>query len=209
MSDTPTPGPVSAPHQGFEQVWFPDTSALVTLGVHPPLQRAGEATLSGHRRVLVNAVVEELRGLASTTPPEAVWAGVALGQLEWLGKPVPLDDPIGTDLALEIQEELATGRGLRHAAEHYGESAIIAMASRARALQPLMLSDDYDARVAANARGIRLFSVHRMLYLMIRQGKVTETQAAAFADVLYVAGRSLDYTAAELASGKLGRVGRP
>jgi hypothetical protein len=67
-------------------VWFPDTSALVTLGVHHPLQKAIEATLSAHRRVLVKAVAEELRGLASTTPPEAVWARVALGQLEWLGK---------------------------------------------------------------------------------------------------------------------------
>jgi len=126
-----------------------------------------------------------------------------------LAKPVSLDDPIGTDLALEIQEELAAGRGLRHATEHFGESAIIALASRAKTLQPLMLSDDYDARIAANARGIRSFSVHRMLHLMIRQGKVLEKEAAAFADALFAAGRSLDYTGAELTSGRLGRVGRP
>ncbi len=33
-----------------ELVWFPDTSALVTLAVHSPLQRAVVATLSSHRR---------------------------------------------------------------------------------------------------------------------------------------------------------------
>jgi hypothetical protein len=181
---TPTPKPDSE-QRAAEQVWFLDTSALVTPGVHPPLQQVVTEALSVHRRVLVKAVVVELEGLASTPPPEGKWAQVALCQLDWLGSPVRLDDPAGTDLALEVQEELAAGRGLRHPAEHFGEAAIIALAS------------------------VRALSVHKLLHLMIRQSKIPETEAAEFADALHFAGRSLDYTAAELSSGKLGRVGRP
>lgn len=114
------------------------------------MQRAVEAVLSAHHRVLVKAVVFELEGLATTKPPAATWAGTALGHLGWLGEPVGLDDPVGTDLAIKIQEELAVGRPLKHNAENYGEAAIIALASRARTVTPLMLSDDYDARVAAH-----------------------------------------------------------
>jgi hypothetical protein len=171
----PTPCPKSAPdRRSAEQVWFFDTSALVTLSAHPPLRQAVEETLSVHRRVLVNAVVLELEGLASMPPPEGKWAKAALGQLDWLGKPVRLDDPVGTDLALEVQEELAAGRGLKHPAEHYGEAAIIALASRAQTLRPLMLSDDYNARVAAHTRGIRVLSVHKLLHLMVKQKKIVQ-----------------------------------
>lgn len=191
------------------QVWFPDTSALVTLAAHLPLQQAVESVLSARRRVLVRAVVSELEGLTSTEPPIADWATIALGRLGWLGEAVRLDDPVGTDLARVIQEELAAGRPLRHNAEHYGEAAIIALAGRARKLTPLLLSDDYDARIAAHSRSIKSFSVHRLLHMMLRQGKISEAQAGAFANALFKAGRSQDYTIAELASGRLGRVGRP
>ncbi|MCE7001822.1 hypothetical protein LWC34_03075 [Kibdelosporangium philippinense] len=129
--------------------------------------------------------------------------------MDWLGRPVRLDDPVGTDLALEIQEELAAGRGLKHPAEHYGEAAIIALASRAQTLRPLMLSDDYNARVAANVRGVRALSIHKLLHLMIKQAKVSVVEAAEFADALHAVGRSPDYTAEELSSGRLGRVGQP
>jgi len=190
-------------------VWFPDTSILITLAVHLPLQQAVESVLSTHRRVLVRAVVSELECLASTEPPVGDWAAVALGRLDWLGKAVRLDDPVGTDLARTIQEELAAGRPLKHNAEHYGEAAIIALASRAQTLTPLMLSDDYDARVAAYSRNIKSLSVHRLLHMMLRQGKISEAQAEAFVNALFKAGRSQDYTVAELVSGRLGRVGRP
>lgn len=80
-------------------VWFTDTSALVTLAVHPPLRRALVATLSSHDRVLVDAVVAELEGLAGTSGAVGAWAGTALKQLDWLGTPVPVDDPVGTRLA--------------------------------------------------------------------------------------------------------------
>jgi hypothetical protein len=191
------------------QVWFLDTSALVTLAVHNPLQRAVLATLSVHRRVLTTAVQEELRGLARTSSTSAEWADVALTQLEWLGEAVPLDDPAGTRLAVEIQEHIAAGRPLRHEMEHFGEASIISMASRAQTLRPLMLSDDYDARIAAKSRDVESMSIHKLLHIMIKQAKVTQAQAAGFADALYRAGRAQDYTAAELAAGRIGRVGLP
>jgi hypothetical protein len=82
------------------QVWFPDTSALVTLAVHLPLQQAVVATLSAHYRRLLQAVVTELEELAATSDITATWAGTALGQLAWLGESVPLDDPAGVELAV-------------------------------------------------------------------------------------------------------------
>jgi hypothetical protein len=102
MTDAPSePAGDTKPH-----VWFPDTGALVTLAVHPPLQRAVVATLSAHDRVLA-------------------------------------------------------------------------------------------------------FSVHKLLHQMIKQRRITAVQAAGFADALHSARRAQDYTAAELASGRLGRVGQP
>jgi hypothetical protein len=190
-------------------VWFPDTSALVSLAVHLPLQQAVQATVSAHRRVLVTAVVAELEELAKTPTPTAAWAGAALGQLDWLGEPVRLDDPAGTELAAELQEQIAAGRPLKHALEHFGEAAIISLGSRARTLRPLMLSDDYDARIAAKNRNVEPLSVHKLMHLMISQRKVTTAQAFGFADALNRAGRAQDYTAEELASGRLGRVGQP
>jgi hypothetical protein len=190
-------------------VWFPDTSALVTSAVHPPLQLAVMAVLSTRKVVLVKAVVAELEGLAATSEGSAVWAAKALGELDWLGTPVRVDDPIGTQLAVELQELIAGGRSLIHDMQHYGEAAIISLASRAKKLRPLMLSDDYDARIAAKNRNVEPLSVHKLLYLMVMQGKITATQAADFADALHLAGRAQDYTAAELASGRLGRVGQP
>ena len=190
-------------------MWFPETSALVTLAVHLPLQQAVMATLLAHRRVLVKAVVTELEGLATTSNITATWAGTALGQLDWLGEPVSLDDPAGVKLAVQLQEEIAAGRPLKHPMEHFGEAAVISLASRAQVTRPLMLCDDYGARVTASNHDVEPFSVHKLMHLMISQGKVTATQAAAFADALDEAGRANNYTVQELASGRLGRVGQP
>lgn len=136
------------------QVWFLETSALVTLSVHLPLRHAVVAALSPHYRVLVKAVVTELEELTMTSDITATWAGKALGQLDWLGKAVPLDDPAGAELAVQLQAEIAGGRPLRHPMEHFGEAAVIALASRAKTIRPLMLCDDYNARVAAKSRQV-------------------------------------------------------
>lgn len=191
----PTPGQTT-----LRQVWFPDTSALVTLAVHLPLQQTVASVLSAHGRVLVRAVLAELERLATTNDATAIWASTALSQLGWLGEPVALDDPTGVELAVRLQEQIAAGRPLKHEMEHFGESAIISLASRARVVRPLVLSDDYDARVAAKNSRVEALSVHKLLHLMVRQGKVTAT---------YKAGRAQDYTAQELTSGRLGRVGQP
>lgn len=205
-ASAPTPEQTAAARR---QVWFPDTSALVTLAVHLPLQQAVATVLSAHGRVLARAVLVELERLATTSDMTAIWASTALSQLGWLGEPVALDDPAGVELAVRLQEQIAAGRPLKHEMEHFGESAIISLASRAQVVRPLLLSDDYDARVAAKNSRVEAFSVHKLLHLMVRQGKLTATDAASFADVLYKAGRAQDYTARELASGRLGRVGQP
>jgi hypothetical protein len=191
------------------QVWFPETSALVTLAVHLPLQQAVVTTLSVHPRVLVKAVVTELEELASTSDITATWAGTALSQLDWLGEPATLDDPVGVELAVRLQEEVAGGRPLKHSMEHFGEAAVISLAGRAQKLRPLILCDDYNARVTAKNHDVEPLSVHKLMHLMISQGKVTAAEAAAFADALHQAGRAQDYTAQELSSGRLGRVGQP
>ena len=191
------------------QAWFLETSALVTLAVHLPLQQAVAAALSAHYRILVKAVVTELEGLSMTSDITATWAATAQGQLDWLGTAVALDDPVGIELAVQLQEEIAGGRPLKHPMEHFGEAAVISLASRARTVKPLMLCDDYSARVAAKNRDVEPVSVHKLMYLMIRQGKLTAKEAGAFADALHTAGRHQDYTAQELASGRLGRVGQP
>jgi hypothetical protein len=72
-----------------------------------------------------------------------------------------------------------------------------------------MLCDDYDARVTAKNHAVEPYSVHKLMYLMITQAKITAPEAEAFADALHVAGRAQDYTAQELASGRLSRVGQP
>lgn len=190
-------------------VWFPDTSALVTLAVHQPLHDAVVAALSDRRRVLVKAVVAELDGLARGTSPTASWAGQALKQLDWLGVPVCVDDPVGTELALRFQEQVAAGRPLKHDLEHFGEAAIVALASRARKVAPRMLSDDYDARVLAKNNEVEPVSVHRLLFSMIVAGHISDAEAARFAAALHAAGRAPDYTAKELRTGRLGRVGQP
>ena len=205
MTGHPKP---ALPPAAKPQVWFPDTSALITLAVHEPLQAVAVDALADKRRVLLVAVVAELAELTRLSQPLASWASTALGQLEWLGAPVALDSPSGTILASEIQQDLAAGRG-RHDLEHWGESAIISLASRAIHLRPFLLSDDYDARIAAHAKGVESVSVHKFLHLLVVRGRITAQDAASFSDVLHDAGRSPDFTADELRSGRLGRVGQP
>jgi hypothetical protein len=190
-------------------VWFVDTSALVTLAAYQPLHDVVVTALPDHRWILVRAVVAELEGLARGSSPTAKWASRALKQLSSWGEPIGLDDPVGTQLAQRFQAQIAAGRPLKHDLEHYGEAAIVALASRARKLVPRMLSDDYDARVLAKNNGVEPVSVHRLLFSMIAGGIITDVEAARFADALHAAGRASDYTAEELRTGRLGRAGRP
>jgi hypothetical protein len=50
---------------------------------------------------------------------------------------------------------------------------------------------------------------HKLMHTMIRKGEIADTQAASIAQAMLDADRAQDYTAGELASGRLGRVGGP
>ena len=201
---------MSSPAPTKPQVWFPDTSALVTIAVHTPLGDDVRARMgaAGTRRVLLAAVVGELEDLAGSRSSDARWASKALSELAWLGAPVPLDD-LGQQLAVDFQEEIRGGRPLRHPAEHWGEAAILGLATRAQALTPLMFSDDYNARIAADSNGVKAVGVHKYLHLMVRARAMTAPRASAHAQALHAAGRHQDYTQQELVDGRLGRVGMP
>ena len=209
-SAAPVPSAPIGPAPTKRQVWFPDTSALVTMGVHEPLRDVVVEALDDKAVVLARAVVVELEDLKKHGHgPVRGWASTALTQLDWLGEPVALDDPVGVKLAIDIQTELTAGRGLRYDAEHWGESAIIALASRAMHFDPLILSDDFDARIVAHNHQVKPVSIHKLLHLLIRRNKLEATTAEGLSKALRTAGRSSDYTAQELTNGKLGRVGEP
>lgn len=101
-----------------------------------------------------------------------------------MGEPVRVDDPVGTELAVQFHP-------LRHDLEHFGEAAIVALASRARTFAPRMLSDDYDARVLAKNNDVEPVSVHRLLFSMIACGLISDMEAADFAEAHHVACRAL------------------
>jgi hypothetical protein len=103
------------------QVWFLDTSALVTMAVHSPLGDDMRTSLGtdGVWLVLLQVVVGDLEGLLRADGREARWAARALKELDWLGDPVGLDDH-GMSLAVELQEEIRGVRPLRHPMEHWG-----------------------------------------------------------------------------------------
>ena len=124
----------------------------------------------------------ELVGVTQIAGDVGSWAATALTQLDWLGTPVLVDDPVGIALAIAFQNEVAVGRPLRHPAEHYGEAAIVALASRAQHLRPRLLSDDYDAQILAHNHQVEPLSVHKLLTSMIAAGHVTPQTAAGHAD---------------------------
>jgi hypothetical protein len=131
--------------------------------------------------------------------------GQARLSANWSGsaKQSPLMTRSVSNWQCRCRKEIAGGRPLKHPMEHFGEAAVISLASRAQKMKALMLCDDYGARVAAKNRNVEPVSVHKLMHLMIRQGKLTATEAATFADALHTAGRHPDYTAQELASGRL------
>lgn len=159
--------PVSLTSQQPE-VWFPDTSTLVTLAYHPPLGDAVRAYLNDKQVVLLEVVVDELHSLASSTSKVARYANQALGNISWAGKPISIKD---ADIvsARVFQEEISALKPLKYDLEHWGESAIIALASRARHFSPTMLCEDYNARVAANRNGVKSYSVHKLLARILKE----------------------------------------
>jgi hypothetical protein len=105
-------------------VWWPDTSALITLAIIPGLRTAVVTQLTGSantRRVLLaRAILAELQGLARSADPVGPHARTALGQLNWIHRTVTLDDPDGTERAKQFQLEVANGRPLERQTDHWG-----------------------------------------------------------------------------------------
>src|SRR5258708_1295782 len=150
-------------------VWFPDTSALVTLAVQLPLQQAVQARLSAHRRVLVTAVVAELEELAKSPTPAAAWAGAALDQLSWLGEPVRLDDHRGDAIEGRRWRErwpmdrLAEG----------GDETVRLMAQRPARAGPALgrINAKAVTQQAGDGRMIRVSRLYHRFHRRARQGR--------------------------------------
>jgi hypothetical protein len=73
----------------------------------------------------------------------------------------------------------------------------------------VLLSDDYNARVVSTERNVKAISIHKLLSLLIRRGRIDSTRAASHAAALHGQQRGQDYAEEELRTGRLGRVGQP
>ncbi len=190
-------------------VWFLDTSALLSMAVDEALRLTVQRKLSPERCVLWDVVEDELTFLAKSTDTVRTLARAALGQLGWLGEAVAVEGKADPDRALDIQETIRATRPLRHPYEHWAESVMIEIATRMGSLRPVLLTEDYNARVEANFRGVKALSLHKLLHQMVMSGELDAADAARFADVLHANARGPECTVEEFRSGKLGRVGRP
>ncbi|WP_280668110.1 MULTISPECIES: hypothetical protein [unclassified Kitasatospora] len=190
-------------------MWFIDTSSLVTLAADDALRAAVERELGHQRRALLDVVVDELEFLAAGNSDARDLAEAALEQLAWLGEPVDTTDMTDSQHVLAIQEVVRGGRPLKHEREHWAESMIMSMAGRLTMVRPQILTEDYGARVESLNHGLTPFSVHKLLSIMVKSGKLDASDAVAYADSLKAAGRGQDYTAQDFMTGRLRRVGHP
>ncbi|WP_215455089.1 hypothetical protein [Streptomyces sp. ATCC 21386] len=201
---------MTTPAPAKPALWFVDTSSLLSLAADDNLRQTVQGELVSRRRVLLDVVVDELERLASQGPPGIKDLAVAaLGQLDWLGEPVDTDELVAAERVVEIQDIMRSGRSLRHPAEHWAESVIMAMAERLQQMDPYMLCEDYNARVESLHHNLTPFSIHKLLARMVQGDRLAADEAVIFADALQAAERGKDYTAAEFISGRLGRVGQP
>lgn len=174
----PGPRPVRVP------VWFVDTSTLMTLAAHPPLQIAVSTYLDSANVALCDVVFDELTELAKYgSPHEARLARGALGQLGWLGSQVDTSHLRGEDVEA-VRTVVANGRVLQRQHQHWAESAIICLAGTLPQRIPHLLSEDYDARVAALQSHLIPFSTHKLLSRMVKEGNLAATDAEDFATAL-------------------------
>lgn len=199
-----TPAPAKA------ALWFVDTSSLLSLAADDNLRQTVQVELESQRRVLLDVVVDELDSLASQGLPGIKDLAIAaLEQLDWLGDPVDTGELVAAERVVEIQDVMRSGRSLRHPAEHWAESVIMAMAERLQQMDPYMLCEDYNARVESLHHNLTPFSTHKLLARMVQGDRLAADTAVTFADALQAAERGKDYIAAEFISGRLGRVGQP
>ncbi|GAA3623674.1 hypothetical protein GCM10022223_45850 [Kineosporia mesophila] len=194
------------------QVWFIDTSALMSAAVSLHLDREIQSAIGTDPCMLLDVVVDELRYRAATDGRRSL-AEIALGSLARYGPPVKTLGLVAEADVRGIQALLSDPHPLRHPAEHYAESVAIEMmrAAHNRGSQHRFrfLSEDYDARVAANqVPSCEPLSTPRLLWARVRQGGLAAAQAVSITDELMRAGRCRDFTVAELSGSQRARLGR-
>jgi hypothetical protein len=193
-------------------MWFVDTASLVTMAVHSPLHTRVIRYLSGHKVVLLSTIETELVNLKRSAPvPTSTWAGMALTQLGWLGTTVVTPSAV-VETALDVQDELMAEAGGGGNDEHWGESVIIAMGKRLANIDGMLLTEDYNARVAAKRHQMDAMSLTRLIHHMMHDGACSATQAAAYTAALVAAKRWTKHpplSAEDFTNGRLGIHGRP
>jgi hypothetical protein len=188
-------------------VWFPDTSFLYSASVSESLFRDVREVLERHPVAYLKIVAGEL-----SAPDIGGWPGMVgtvLGAYAWLGDPLEIRSPKVLSAAWDIQTEVANSRALKWDGEHLAEAMIIAVAETAERSTPIMLSEDYDARVAAINHGIKAMSIHRLLHNMIRQDAISSARAFEHSEAIRKARRGPIVTEDDLIKGRMGRIGRP
>lgn len=177
------------------RVWYFDTCTLMTMQASADLNSLLKANLANEYVVLLVEVVEELERLADFKDRPGLLANAALLDLAWLGDPAPAEDFASAEAIVEWQSEVAQGRTLKHAFEHWAESCVIASA----ATEPvehgavLFLSEDYSARITVNGAHdlghCTPLSVHRYMFELVQDKTLPASKALAIAEELHRAGR--------------------
>lgn len=191
---------------GFPVHFYFDTSTLITIAADPALGSLVKELFAGKGGVPC-AVVTELEQKFGDQRVGQL-ARIAFKDIEWLGEPIPVDtDELRQEVEL-IQNKIAAGRSLQHPLQHYGESAMIVLAARDGAR---CFTEDHDARIAAKCLNVVAISCHRLISLLIQDGKLADEEGLRMVEVIRDKGRGQDYTLNELREGgpALGRVWMP
>lgn len=198
------------------RLWFPDTSSLLTMAVHPDIHAAVLAEMGADPVVVIDVVVDELH-LRKRRRSTAELAKSALAALPATWSVLDTSSHAELEDIRQAQSDVADGRALADDEQHWAESVVIALGRRSAATASttakLLLSEDFDARrVASTVRLMRGASVHRVLHDHVHAGRMSAEAAAALAAEIRDAGRGPDVTAEEFRAPVqrgLRRVGMP
>jgi len=180
----------------------------MTLAVHDALWEVARTRWNGRARKTV-AVAGELEDQRSN-PNDHVAARLAKRAIRdkgWQGDLIRLESDEQRKRVEDIRRKMSAGQDVGPR-KNLGEATCIVLASD---IGGLVVSEDYDARVAALSHGVDAVSVHTLLHQLQAAGVITLDQAvdcsAAIADV----DRGPRLSGDELAAGGavMGRVGLP
>lgn len=204
-----------SPVPASPRAWFYDTCTLMNLQVSNDLDTVVQQQMVGEDVVLLDAVVDELDLVAGSSASGAPLAAAALTNLAWLGPPQPVDDYADTDRIVFYQDQVADGRGLKHAWEHWAEACILAAVEVLPEERGAVafLTDEYAARIqAVDFDWCTPMSVHRYLYELVHESTITAAAALSISEELHKEGRGPECVLADFTATTpkgLGRVGRP